>query len=202
MWRPCDVGAMTEWWTYRPSDFLLFSPRTYYRLFELYNAEVWPLQLLAAGLGRAAVRTPCGAQRRGDAWRARCSRRAGCGWPGPFTGSASAPINWAATWYAAAFTIQAALLIGFAWRGGFQGRRSPIGLGRAAVRAADPADGRRAVRSAVAAGRGVRPGARPHRARHARRAVAAGPRAAGRGCCGRCRCCGAWSAAPRCGRCT
>ena len=25
---------MSEWWTYRPSDFLLFAPRTYYRLFE------------------------------------------------------------------------------------------------------------------------------------------------------------------------
>ena len=33
---------MSEWWTYRPSDFLLFAPRTYYRLFELYNAEIWP----------------------------------------------------------------------------------------------------------------------------------------------------------------
>ena len=49
-----DSGAeMTEWWTYRPSDFLLFSPRTYSRLFELYNAEVWPAHLLALGLGLA-----------------------------------------------------------------------------------------------------------------------------------------------------
>ena len=42
---------MTEWWTYSFADFLLFSPRTYYRLFELYNAAVWPGQILAIVLG-------------------------------------------------------------------------------------------------------------------------------------------------------
>src|SRR5215213_7179958 len=42
---------MSEWWTYSLSDFLLFSPRTYYRLFELYNLAIWPAQLLALALG-------------------------------------------------------------------------------------------------------------------------------------------------------
>ncbi len=42
---------MSEWWTYELSDFLLFSPRTYYRLFELYNRDVWPAQILAFALG-------------------------------------------------------------------------------------------------------------------------------------------------------
>ena len=42
---------MSEWWTYELSDFLLFSPRTYYRLFELYNLAIWPAQILAVGLG-------------------------------------------------------------------------------------------------------------------------------------------------------
>src|SRR5438477_416793 len=42
---------MSEWWTYSLSDFLLFSPRTYYRLFELYNAAIWPEQIAAVGLG-------------------------------------------------------------------------------------------------------------------------------------------------------
>ena len=42
---------MSEWWTYSLSDFLLFSPRTYRRLFELYNAQVWPAHLVAVGLG-------------------------------------------------------------------------------------------------------------------------------------------------------
>ena len=44
---------MTEWWTYRLDSFLLFSARTYQRLLESYNAEVWPLQMvtLLAGIG-------------------------------------------------------------------------------------------------------------------------------------------------------
>lgn len=47
---------MSEWWSewasYSPSDFLMFSPRIYWRLFELVNEAAWPLQplLLAAGL--------------------------------------------------------------------------------------------------------------------------------------------------------
>lgn len=36
---------MSEWWTYRLEDLLMFAPRTYYRLFELYNRDVWPLHV-------------------------------------------------------------------------------------------------------------------------------------------------------------
>jgi len=46
---------MSEWWTYRPSDFLMFSPRTYYRLFELSNGEVWPLQIVTIAAGLAVL---------------------------------------------------------------------------------------------------------------------------------------------------
>jgi hypothetical protein len=46
---------MSEWWTYSLSDFLLFSPRTYYRLFELYNLAVWPWHVLAIVLGLAVL---------------------------------------------------------------------------------------------------------------------------------------------------
>ena len=42
---------MPEWWTYGLSDFLLFSPRTYVRLIELYHLSVWPAQLLAIVAG-------------------------------------------------------------------------------------------------------------------------------------------------------
>jgi len=47
---------MSEWWSYRLSDFLLFSPRVYWRMFELHNDAVWPLQVptLAAGIGAIA----------------------------------------------------------------------------------------------------------------------------------------------------
>ena len=48
---------MSEWWTYRPADFLMFAPRTYWRLFELHNAAWWPAPplLLLAGLAGLVV---------------------------------------------------------------------------------------------------------------------------------------------------
>lgn len=42
---------MSEWWTYRLSDLLMFSKATYFRLFELQNLALWPVQLLALGAG-------------------------------------------------------------------------------------------------------------------------------------------------------
>ena len=58
---------MPEWWTYSLSDFLMFSPRTYYRLFELHNAAVWPAQLLAIALGIAILAL----LRRAEVWAGR-----------------------------------------------------------------------------------------------------------------------------------
>ena len=56
---------MFEWWAYQPSDLLMFSPQTYYRLFELYNAGLWPAQILtlAAGVAIAILMV------RGPRWR-------------------------------------------------------------------------------------------------------------------------------------
>ncbi len=45
---------MSEWWTYQLSDFLMFAPSTYWRLIELYNRALWPLQLLALAVGGGA----------------------------------------------------------------------------------------------------------------------------------------------------
>ena len=58
---------MTEWWTYGISDFLMFSPETYWRLVARYNAAWRPAQLaaLAAGCGVLAL------VRRSDAAAAR-----------------------------------------------------------------------------------------------------------------------------------
>ena len=53
-------AAMTEWWTYTLSDFLLFSPQTYLRLIELYQRDVWPLQIPMVALGAVAGRLPGG----------------------------------------------------------------------------------------------------------------------------------------------
>ena len=127
---------MSEWWTYHLSDFLLFSSRTYFRLFEIYNAAIWPAQLLAAGLGAAIFAL---------LWRgaARVRDRAipailAAGWlwvAGAFLASRYAAINWAAVYFAWAFVLEAAFLIwtgvlrrrlAFEWPANFGSR---IGLG-------------------------------------------------------------------------
>ena len=44
---------MSEWWTYSPENFLMFSARTYYRLFERHNAALWPGHIVALLAGAA-----------------------------------------------------------------------------------------------------------------------------------------------------
>lgn len=102
---------MSEWWTYRPSSFLLFSPHTYSRLFELYNAAIWPAQIVAVGLGVAILVL---AQRRGvGRGRAIAAILAACwafvAWA--FHYRHYATINWAATWFAIAFAVEALLIV-------------------------------------------------------------------------------------------
>lgn len=46
---------MSEWWTYRLHDFLMFSPRAYSRIFELYNEAIWPINALAATMAFALL---------------------------------------------------------------------------------------------------------------------------------------------------
>jgi len=105
---------MTEWWTYRLSDFLMFSARTYRRLFELYNADLWPLAVVAGLGGVVAV---------GVAWHSRRpSARAAAltlvvlaaawlwiGWA--FHLQRYATINTAGPWFAAAFALESLVLL-------------------------------------------------------------------------------------------
>jgi hypothetical protein len=49
---------MPEWWTYGLSDFLMFSPRVYYRMIERYNTALWPGQLAALVAGALLFRLP------------------------------------------------------------------------------------------------------------------------------------------------
>lgn len=106
------ITIISEWWTYSLRDFLLFSPHTYYRLFELYNQAVWPLHLLALAIGVAILLL----------WKKR----------GPLTGrliasllalcwawvawayhwQRYASINFAAEYFAMAFALEAVLLLG------------------------------------------------------------------------------------------
>ncbi len=105
---------MSEWWTYRLSDFLMFSPATYWRLVERYNRDVWPLQFLMVAAGAmllwwVAVRRPASGNLVASVLAALWLW---VGWA--FHWQRYAPINWAAEYFAAAFTLQAILMLGVA----------------------------------------------------------------------------------------
>lgn len=105
---------MSEWWTYSLSDFLLFSPRTYYRLFELYNRAIWPTQVATLALGVVMLAL----LGRGAPWRRRIvfTILAACwvlvAWAYLLTRYQT--INWAARYFALGFFIEALLLASFA----------------------------------------------------------------------------------------
>ena len=101
---------MSEWWTYTLGDFLMFSPATYWRLVENYNQDVWPAQLAGLIAGFAA----CGLTL---SWRASAARvqalllAAAFLWVGwAFFWQRYTTINWAASYFAVAFWVQALLL--------------------------------------------------------------------------------------------
>lgn len=102
---------MSEWWTYTLSDFLLFSPRTYYRLIELYNLAIWPAQVAGVATGLAIVVLLFAA--RGP--RDRIIPALLAAWwlwiAWAFHYQRYTQINWAAPWFAAAFAFQALLLV-------------------------------------------------------------------------------------------
>lgn len=113
---------MPEWWTYQLSDFLLFAPRAYWRLFELHNEAVWPLPLVTLPLGIGALTLAL--------LRPRHHARlvaillailwAFIGWS--FLWQRYATINWAAAYVAPLFGLQSLLLLIF---GGVLDRISP-----------------------------------------------------------------------------
>ena len=124
---------MRDWLTYRLSDLLMFSPRTYYRMIELYHREIWPAQIAAIALVVALVVM----LRRDDAWRTRAVAAilaAAWLWVGVmFHIRRYSSINWAANYFGALFVVQAALVT---WIGVVRGQ--PI------VRGAREASSRRA----------------------------------------------------------
>jgi uncharacterized membrane protein YwaF len=102
---------MGEWWTYGIADLVLFTPETYFRLFELYHRNWWPMQL--ACLAMAVVILLCLWLKPARSGRViailLATSWAWVGWA--FLHLRFAPIHWGADWYAAAFFLQALLLL-------------------------------------------------------------------------------------------
>jgi len=102
---------MSEWWTYRPEDFLLFSPRVYWRMFELHNAALWPLHIIAIAAGLAIVIMIARRPAIGARWAAFILAVLWIlvGWS--FLWHRYSTINWAAAYVAPAFFAEGVLLL-------------------------------------------------------------------------------------------
>lgn len=120
-----DEGSAERWLealrdlaSYRPSDFLMFAPRTYWRLFELHNEAWWPLPLVLPAFGLAALwwswrGVEVGVQRAAAAGLA--VGAAFVGWA--FVFERYAAINWAAGWLSLGWAMISLLLLALAFGG-------------------------------------------------------------------------------------
>jgi hypothetical protein len=103
---------MSEWWTYTLSDFLLFAPKTYYRLFELYNRDIWPGQAVGLALGIAILVALLRGANEARGREVAAILAACWAWVGgAFLYERYATINWAAIYFAGAFALEALLLV-------------------------------------------------------------------------------------------
>ena len=102
---------MSDWWTYTLSDFLLFSPRTYYRLIQRHNEALWPGQVAALGLSLVLL----GLLRRPTVWPGRmvlailAALWAWVAWA--FVWRRYVTINWAAKYLVWLFAVEVLLLL-------------------------------------------------------------------------------------------
>jgi hypothetical protein len=111
---------MADWFSYSLTDFLLFAPETYQRLFVRYNQAVWPAQIVGA-LGALVVLwlVLWLVLRRVDSRIAigvvHALPAIGWLWIGTdFLYQRYGVINWAATWPAVGFMAQGVLLLAVA----------------------------------------------------------------------------------------
>ena len=108
---------MAEWLTYRLSDLLMFSPRTYWRLVELYNRDLWPAHAVAVVAGALLLWVA----RPGPHSTRLCALLLALAWfwvAWGFHWQRYAQIHLAAPWFAAAFALQGVMLLawGLRWR--------------------------------------------------------------------------------------
>ena len=120
---------MSEWWTYRAEDFLLFSPRVYWRMFELHNAALWPLHVLTLAAGLIIVILIAWRPGTWTRWIAFILAMLWILVAWSFLWNRYATINWAAAYVAPAFAVEGVLLlvIGSLRDGLAVDRRGPAG---------------------------------------------------------------------------
>ena len=102
---------MSEWWTYRAEDFLLFSPRVYWRMFESHNAALWPLHVVTLAAGLAIVLFIAWRPGTRARWIALILAMLWIFVSWSFLWNRYATINWAAAYLAPAFFIEGVLLL-------------------------------------------------------------------------------------------
>jgi hypothetical protein len=102
---------MSEWLSYSLEDFLLFSPRVYWRMFELHNRSVWPAQCIAILFGLAVVAFLLRPRPWSD-WLIAAGLGLAWAWVAwSFLWLRYATINWAIEYVAPAFVLEAVLLV-------------------------------------------------------------------------------------------
>lgn len=126
------AGQLGDPASYAVADFVPFNAEVYFRLIERFGEMAWPWHGATLALGLAAIIL---------AWRGRS--RIACGliampwaWVGiAFLGQQYAELNWAGSWFAGAFLVEAGVLLLLAITGAGFGRagatraatQSPVG---------------------------------------------------------------------------
>ena len=105
---------MEVWASYSLDDLLLFSPTTYFRLYELHNSALWPVHLLKVGIALVLLMLT---RNRGPGWGWVVFLLLGILWG--FVGwfflyQQYAQINTAAPWFGLGFGLQSLLLLAVA----------------------------------------------------------------------------------------
>lgn len=102
---------METWTSYSLTDFLLFAPDTYFRLFERANAEFWPGHLVIAGAALWLLILLLDPARRSGGIVALLLAAVWALVAGVFFAHYYAQINPAAQWFAVGFGVQTVLLV-------------------------------------------------------------------------------------------
>lgn len=108
---------MPEWWTYTITDFLLFSSRTYYRMFGLYNRSLWPAHVVALAAGLLSLVLLRRGTPKASTWIMLIMAFAWAWVAWAFHIERYATINWSAVYAGIAFAAEAVLLAGTALSG-------------------------------------------------------------------------------------